>query len=364
MPIGCEIMAMPININELKERGLGIETVEQFAHSLVSMDVVEDNSRINDWGAVTDTGVDLLLPVKISDTHFRFMPGPEFSPRLYRGETEFHPMCVPTMFRPGISSVDRCFAIGKGIELSTLMDHHPATNDLKESRIGDLSFELNIEAIAQHYGFKTGLMDFSRSRDVAMFFATCRHDPATETYAPLQEGTAVLYTADLKQLIHHRKGSAAFLPLGLEPLPRPEAQRALAVRLNPGENLNDMPWVARQAVEITPELSQHYFDMFDGGAKLFPVNPFEDHVRSIRKSKFLPLEVLAFGMYIGQIPGHPQGVDGARSELLAAGYEVERFSIAVHPAVIQAAGEEWERQKDGYYERIRCRGVCDLLVLD
>ena len=69
-------------------------------------------------------------------------------------------------------------------------------------------------------------------------------------------------------------------------------------------------------------------------------------------------------MYIGQIPGHPQGVDGARSELLAAGYEVERFSIAVHPAVIQAAGEEWERQKDGYYNRIRCRGVCDLLVLD
>lgn len=355
---------MPFYINELKERGLDIETVDQFAHSLVSMDVVEDNSWINDWGAVTDTGVDLLLPVKISDTHFRFMPGPEFSPRLYRGETEFHSICAPTMFRPGISSVDRFFAIGKGIELSTLMDHHPATNDLKESRIGDLSFSLNIEAIAQHYGFKTGLMDFSRSRNVAMFFATCRHDPATGSYAPLQEGAAVLYTADLKQLINQRKGSAAFLPLGLEPLPRPEAQRALAVRLNPGENLNVMPWVTREAIDITPELSQHYFDMFSGGAKLFPPNPFDEHVRAIRESRFVPLEVLAYGMYIGQIPPHPQGVDGARAALLAAGYEVERFSIAVHPDVIQAAAEQWERQKGAYYERIRCRGVCDLLVLD
>ena len=112
-------------------------------------------------------------------------------------------------------------------------------------------------------------MDFSRSKDVAMFFATCSHDPVTESYFPLQEGTAVLYTADLKRLIEHRKGSAAFLPLGLEPLPRPEAQGALTVRLNAGENLNDMPWVIREAVEITPELSQHYFDMFNGGENSF-----------------------------------------------------------------------------------------------
>lgn len=355
---------MPFSMNELERRGLRLPSIEEFAASLVPMQVAEDGCWISEAGMITDTRIDLLLPVRTSDKHFRFMPGPEFSPRLYRGETEFHPMCVPTMFRAGASGVDRCFAIAKGFELSTLIDHHPATKALSKSRIGDLSFEFNIQAIAQHYGFKTGLMDFSRSRNVAMFFATCRHDPATDTYTPLQEGTAVLYTAGLKQLIDHRKGSAAFLPLGLEPLPRPEAQRALAVRLNPGENLNDMPWVTCQTVEITPELSQHYFDMFDGGAKLFPGNPFDDHVRSIRDSKFLPLEVLAYGMYIGQIPPHPKGVDGARAELLAAGYEVERFSIAVHPDVIQAATEQWERQKGAYYERIRCRGVCDALVLD
>lgn len=355
---------MPFFINDLERHGVRLPSIEEFAASLLSMQVSEDGCWISEAGMITDTSIDLLLPVQTSDKHFRFMPGPEFSPRLYRGETEFHPMCVPTMFRPNISNVDRCFAIGKGIELSTLMDHHPATNDLKESRIGDLSFSLNIEAIAQHYGFKTGLMDFSRSRNVAMFFATCRHDPATGSYAPLQEGTAVLYTADLKQLINQRKGSAAFLPLGLEPLPRPEAQRALAVRLNPGENLNDMPWVTREAIDITPELSQHYFDMFSGGAKLFPPDPFDEHVRAIRESRFVPLEVLAYGMYIGQIPPHPQGIDGARAELLAAGYEVERFSITVHPATIEAASKQWGRQKDAYYKRIRCRGVCDALFFD
>lgn len=355
---------MPFFINDLERQGVRLPSIEEFAASLVSMQVAEDGCWISEAGMITDTSIDLLLPVRTSDEHFRFMPGPEFSPRLYRGETEFHPMCVPTIFRAGTSGVDRCFAIAKGFELSTLIDHHPATKALSKSRIGGLSFEFNIQAIAQHYGFKTGLMDFSRSKDVAMFFATCSHDPVTETYAPLQEGTAVLYTADLKRLIEHRKGSADFLPLGLEPLPRPEAQRALAVRLNPGENLNDMPWVTQEAVEITPDLSQQYFDMFNGGSKLFPQDPFDEHVRAIRKSKFLPLEVLAYAMYIGQIPPHPQGVDGARAELLAAGYEVERFSITVHPATIEAASEQWERQKDAYYKRIRCRGVCDLLVLD
>lgn len=69
-------------------------------------------------------------------------------------------------------------------------------------------------------------------------------------------------------------------------------------------------------------------------------------------------------MYIGQVSAHPQGVEGARLELIAAGYEVEPYSIAVGPVVIQAAAEAWERQKDGYYNRIRYRGVCDLLVLD
>ncbi len=355
---------MPFFINELEARGVRLPSIEEFSADLVSMQVAEDACWISESGAITDTRIDLLMAVRTSEQHFRFMPGPEFSPRLYRGETSFHQMCVPTMFRDGISNVDRCFAIAKGFELSTLIDHHPATHDLNKFRIGDLSFGFNIQAIAQHYGFKTGLMDFSRSKEVAMFFATCSHDPATETYVPLQEGTAVLYTADLKRLIEHRKGSADFLPLGLEPLPRPEAQRALAVRLNSGENLNDMPWVTREVLEITPDLSRRYFEMFDGGAKLFPVDPFDDHVHAIRDSKFLPLEVLAYSMYIGQVPAHPRGVDGARGELLAAGYEVERYSIAVHPATIQAAAEEWERQRDAYYRRIRCRGVCDLLILD
>jgi hypothetical protein len=244
------------------------------------------------------------------------------------------------------------------------MDHHPATHDLKQCRIGDLSFDLNIEAIAQHYGFRTRLMYFSRSKDVAMFFATCQYDPVTESYAPMRKGTAVLYTADLKGLIDHRKGDATFLPLGLEPLPRPEAQRALAVRLNHGESLDDMPWVSRQELEVTPGLSQCYIDMFDVGTKLFPSNPFDVHVQNIRQSNLLPLEALAYGMDLGLIPPHPEGVHGARDALLTAGYLVELCPMKVEPETVKAALDEWEHKKSDYFSRIRVRGVADHITMN
>lgn len=328
------------------------------------MRALEDEIRLNHIGLVTEIDADLLVAIRTSDRYFRFMPGPEFSPRLYRGETAFHDPCVPSVFRDCIRPIDRCFAIGKWIELSALMDHHPATRDLKECRIGDLTFDLNIEAIAQHYGFRTRLMDFSRSKDVAMFFATCQYDPRADSYAPMRNGEAVLYTVDLKGLIDHRKGDASFLPLGLEPLPRPEAQRALAVRLNPGESLNDMPWVNRQELEVTPELSQRYFDMFDGGAKLFPSDPFDEHVQNIRLSKLLPLEALAYGMDLGLISPHPGGADGARDALLAAGYSVELCPLKVDPETVNAALDEWEHKKTDYFSRIRVRGVADHISMN
>lgn len=355
---------MPFFINELEQRGLRLPTVEEFASSLAPMRVLEDEIRFNHIGLVTEVGADLLVAIRTSDRHFRFMPGPEFSPRLYRGETAFHDPCVPSVFRDGIRPIDRYFAIGKWIELSALMDHHPATHDLKECRIGDLSFDLNIEAIAQHYGFRTRLMDFSRSKDVAMFFATCQYDPRADSYAPMRSGEAVLYTVDLKGLIDHRKGDASFLPLGLEPLPRPEAQRALAVRMNPDESLNDMPWISRQELEVTHELSQRYFDMFDGGAKLFPSNPFDEHVQNIRRSKLLPLEALAYGMDCGLIPPHPGGTDGARDALLAAGYSVELCPMKVAPETVNAALDEWEHKKSDYFSRIRVRGVADHISMN
>lgn len=345
------------------ERGARLLSVMEYAHLLMPIHFPDDESWINRYGIVSELGVDLLMPVATSAGRYRFMPGPEFSPRLYRGQNQFFSTCTPSIFRVK-SDVDALYWVAKSIELSAVMDRHPATRDLMAYQIEGLDFALSIEAIAQHYQYPTQLLDFSRSRDVAMFFATCAYDQAGDIFLPLQLGTAVLYTVDLRELILQRGGQSNFLPLGLEPLPRPEAQRALALRLGPSENLNDMPWVQHQAIEITPALSQHYFEMFSGGKKLFPDNPFDDHIAALRTNGILPLQALEFGIGQGLLPAHPEGVTGARNALKAAGYAVEDRAVDINESLVLAAADEWALRKMDYFSRIRMRGVADHMVIE
>ncbi|MDG4474733.1 FRG domain-containing protein [Thiovibrio frasassiensis] len=347
----------------LIEQGKRLLSVMGYAYSLMPMNFPDDESWINRYGIVSELGIDLLTPVATSAGRYRFMPGPEFSPRLYRGQNKFYPRCRPSIFR-GMSDVDALYWVAKSIELSAVMDRHPATSDLMAYQIEGLDFALSIEAIAQHYQYPTQLLDFSRSRDVAMFFATCVSDQAGDAFSPLQSGVAVLYTVNLRELILQRGGQSSFLPLGLEPLPRPEAQRALALRLGRGENLNDMPWVQHQKLEITPTLSRHYFEMFDGGKKLFPDNPFDGHIAALRTNRTLPLQALEFGIEQGLLPAHPEGVTGARNALKAAGYTVEYRAIDIDESVMQAAADEWAVRKLDYFSRIRIRGVADHMVIE
>jgi FRG domain-containing protein len=113
---------------------------------------------------------------------------------------------------------------------------------LRGLEIEGLKFGFNFQSLAQHYGFPGALLDFSRSRDVAMFFATCGYDEKSEEYYPLNSGKAVLYTIDLRGMILERDPKSIPLALGLEPLPRPGAQKAFGIQLLPGQDLNSKSW--------------------------------------------------------------------------------------------------------------------------
>lgn len=73
----------------LIEQGKRLISVMEYAHSLMPMNFPDDESWINRYGIVSELGVDLLMPVATSADRYRFMPGPEFPPRLYRGQNQF-----------------------------------------------------------------------------------------------------------------------------------------------------------------------------------------------------------------------------------------------------------------------------------
>lgn len=45
--------------------------------------------------------------------------------------------------------------------------------------------DINIDALAQHYGFDTCLLDLTNDFRTALFFATCKYDYKTDSYRPL-----------------------------------------------------------------------------------------------------------------------------------------------------------------------------------
>ena len=344
----------------LKEQGKRLPTLREYASLLLPSSFEIDHCTINQYGAVTDPNSDSVFVVQTSPRHFRLMPGPEFSPRLYRGQNEFYDSCIPSMYR-NRKPIDIVYWVAKWLELNFVLNEHPACLWLRELEIEGLRFEFNIQGIAQHYGFPTALLDLSRSKDVAMFFATCRYDNKSNTYYPLKSGKAVLYTIDLREMLLENEGQSSALPLGLEPLPRPESQKAFAIQLLPGENLNSKSWVRSATFDITERESNRYFEMFVGGQALFPPNSFDDHIQLLRDNNTIPKRTIEMGIENGWLPPHAVGIQAAARELQSVGYIVSAHPHTVQAEAIVAAASDWQQRKAGFLSRMRLRGLGDHL---
>lgn len=339
---------------ELPE-GKRIPNLEEYTASLISIDCHDDNASINEWGAYTDNSNRIITPVKTSEGFYRFMPGPEFGPRIYRGQTEYHRFCTPSAFRD--NKTTPIFDLCKLLELGVLVLNHPAMRDIMSLTINKMKFDLHLESIGQHYGYKTRLLDFSRSKDVAMFFATCRYNRSSSQYEPLSYGRVVLYTVDLKKLLSERL-SDLFIPLGFEPLPRPLQQQAIALSFTQGENLNDMPWVKKEKFDVTSDLSDKYYRMFDGGARLFPLHPFDKLIEKIRCCNDVHLDALLFGLIQSLLPPS-HGIFDLKKILERNGHRVTSEVLCADENIMREAGIFWEKTRPDFFNRIRIRGVTD-----
>lgn len=345
----------------LREKGKRLITREAYAQMLLPMEQERDDILVNQYGAHSGSETGILFPVETSSGRFRFMPGPEFSPRLYRGQTQFCERCRPSLYRR--EAIEAMYWSTKVFDLGALLWQHPACADFLGWNLEGLAFDLSFEAIAQHYHFPTAMLDFSRSKDVAMFFATCSFDAETKRYSPANSGTAVLYTADLRSLLLDPQ-RAAMLPLGFEPMPRPDAQMAFAVPLGFNEDLNEMSWVKREEIKLTPELSRKYFDMFDEGRALLPENPADRQIEALRDSASVSMKALKLALSFNILPEHPHGLDGVILAFGAAGFAVVETEPTLDDEAIAAAAADWNSRRDVFLNRIRMRGIADHFVAE
>lgn len=250
---------------------------------------------INSFGMETTDNEFALIPIKVSENHLALIPGPEFSSILYRGQNAFHSVCKPTIHRPMRKSA-KLIALLKKTEFIETIQSNPFVHLLQDISITPFpnkqyGIKIDFEALAQHYEFKTNHLDLTRSKEVAMFFASTLYDSKTRSFSPFTEDReVVLYKYNIQLALILNEGTLN--PIGFQPLPRPNLQKAFSIAFDKNINFNDSKIVNYDRIIVSKEESKRLYEMFEGGMKLFPQDMFDEFAYEILDSDSIPIDVI------------------------------------------------------------------------
>lgn len=339
--------------------GARLPDIESYAHMLVSMACPTDNPGINDIGLVTAKTDDHYFLVESRQGYCQAMPGGEFSPRLYRGQTGFYSLCKPGVFRVK-SYADMAYWVMKAHELFLLLRHHPALAELGQPDflVNGYSYDFNPYATAQHYGYPTHFLDLTRSYDMALFFATHHVHDEGRRIVPAVGETAVIYIVDLKSLVidsGHR-----IMPIGLDPLPRPAMQKAFALPLDIRDNFNEIDSVSYETFLVTEELASAVLERLGGVENIFPYDPFQDLITDFRDNKKIAMPAINLAYEAGLMPGDINDPNEVAKMLEEAGYIVtDNEQLPPFGDILEKSRQEWARRRESFYSRLHFRAVSD-----
>lgn len=196
--------------------------------------------------------------------------------------------------------------------------------------------DLNLDALAQHYGFPTHLLDLTNDFRAALFFATCKYVPETDTFRPLtqaeiddNEDTKYGYIFHAPDWIidymngggfsnwsfkHLHNGDPMELPdrnkrfylqsgdmdgvalqIGYQPLQRCAHQSGYIYPMRNMKPLQEDWHFEKLRFRHSVELSQQVYDMMDGGKKVFPnegVTELQGFIEQIKHSVIFSMDEL------------------------------------------------------------------------
>lgn len=136
------------------------------------------------------------------------------SPYYYRGENSIYSTCKPSIYRIK-NDTERMVAEIRAIEFICFLKSLPEVLELERQ-----NYYVAYEALAQHYGFATNMLDLTDDLITAAFFATHSLNPITLRMEYLSEGIGqIRYSEPMRIGLDHK-----FMPIGLQPLARPAAQ--------------------------------------------------------------------------------------------------------------------------------------------
>lgn len=94
-------------------------------------------------------------------------------------------------------------------------------------------------------------------------------------------------------------GEMPYVPVGWQPFPRPEEQRANAIRLKPGEDFAKSMYVTKYRFQHSRSQSKRIYEEFEGGDKLMPADDLAEFAEQLQTKVSFPQSTLdqAFHSY-------------------------------------------------------------------
>lgn len=220
---------------------------------------------------------------------------------LFRGEYKNYNTTTPNIYRINCADKNELKA-HKFFHLIKIEEFKYFMSRL--NIIKDWNYLCYYEAIAQHYGFKTELLDLTNNFKIALFFACCKFDDSLNSYRPLSESeineykTGSIYVIS-KSLYHQLESTDKNidkiydipLPIGFQPMLRCHRQYGWVLKMDESSSLQKSDSLIKKLIfNHSLKLSEWIFEEMDNGKKLMPdenLKPLELWLDKIKNNNLI-----------------------------------------------------------------------------
>lgn len=252
---------------------------------------------------VNNKGNDMFIVNRLNSGRYGLKPNLREHRFLFRGQNKPYEKILSSFSRGDID--DHLVSNLKCEDFISLLRTHPLFMMFEqgihlEPIRKPFFFEMNYYGLAQHYGFNTGLVDFSSDISVAAFFA-CTKYIENDTYGPITDTKEYPYGVIYAHGIIPSESfiGFGFRSIGLQVYPRTGVQKGFFYE----EGRTRMPLeklVSTHYFRHDANCSRKVFELQQNGGRLFPKDDIQPYAQEILNSNEITGITFANNLYTNQ----------------------------------------------------------------